>query len=856
MPLVLPPPIERWLSIKGWSLHPHQRDMLEAAEAGHSALLIAPTGAGKTLSGFLPSLCDLIVQPQYGLHTLYISPLKALAVDIERNLQIPLKHMGLDPQISAETRTGDTPYAKKQRQRRRPPNLLMTTPESLALLLSYPDASEFFGSLKCLILDELHALAPTKRGDLLALGLARLDTLAPGTRRIGLSATVADEIYLRDWLSPRGDHRRAPVHIVRGTPGPAPDVQILDVPDTPKTRMPWAGHMALYAINQVMEQIAAHTTTLVFVNTRAQAELVFHELWRLNDQGFAIAMHHGSLNREQRRKVEAAMAHNQLKAVVATASLDLGIDWGQIDLVIQVGAPKGVSRLLQRIGRANHRFGEPSKAILVPASRLEVLECRACIGGVYDRDLDSDLRDQGGLDVLAQHIVGMACSAPFYPADLYAEIRHARPYRALSQEDFEDVLNFVKDGGYALKAYSAHRRLLPHKHGGLTIRDTNHAQRYRMNVGTIVEANRLRVIHKAAGYLGDVEEYFAGQLQPGDTFIFGGQRVGFRGLDKGVVKVGKPESAKKPIIPVYGGGYQPLTQSLAERVRALLQDPKQWNQFPAPVRQWLKLQGKKSALPSADELLVETFPRGERFYLVAYGFEGRNAHQTLGMLLTKRMERMGYGPLGFVASDYMICVWSIRPAEDVATLFDQDMLGDDLESWMLESSLLRVSFWKCAVIAGLVEQNFPGKEKSQRQRTISSNLIYDVLRRHEPDHILLRAARADAAYDLCDVSRVAQMLTRFQGKIDHHRLRHVSPLSVPAMLEYGRHSISGGAGDDLLAEAELHAFETDLLMEALSHDTTSVPENSAKAPRGINEGGETRSVSAIRHKTAQKIDNL
>ncbi len=816
---MLPEPIARWLAGQGWSLHAHQQDMLAAAQAGESTLLIAPTGAGKTLSGFLPSLCDLIARPQTGLHTLYISPLKALAVDIERNLQTPLKGMGLDVQIRAETRTGDTPYAKKLRQRRRPPHLLMTTPESLALLLSYPDAAEVFASLKCLILDELHALAPTKRGDLLALGLARVTRLAPHARRVGLSATVADEGYLRDWLSSRGDHRVGPVRVVRGASGPAPDIQILDVPETPETRIPWAGHMALYAMDQVMAQIAAHTTTLVFVNTRAQAELVFHDLWRLNDQGFAIALHHGSLNREQRRKVEAAMARNQLKAVVATASLDLGIDWGQIDLVVQVGAPKGVSRLLQRIGRANHRFGEPSKALLVPASRLEVLECRACIGGVQDQDLDGELRDQGGLDVLSQHLVGMACAAPFDPADLYAEVRCARPYRDLRQQDFDDVLNFVKDGGYALKAYAAHRRLVPHTDGGLTIRDARHAQRYRMNVGTIVEASSLRVVHRAKGYLGDVEEYFAGQLQPGDTFMFGGQQVGFRALDKGVVKVGAPESARKPIVPVYGGGYQPLTQSLAERVRALLQNPAQWRSFPAPVRQWLTIQGWKSALPGADRLLVETFPRGERFYLVAYGFEGRNAHQTLGMLLTKRMERMGYGPMGFVASDYMICVWSIHPVEDVATLFDQDMLGDDLEAWMLESSLLRVSFWKCAVIAGLVEQNFPGKEKSQRQRTISSDLIYDVLRRHEPNHVLLRATRADAAYGLCDVTRVAQMLTRFQGKIDHRRLTHVSPLAVPAMLEYGRHRISGGAGDELLAEAELHAFETDLLAEALGPAT-------------------------------------
>lgn len=788
--------------------------MLAAGQAGHSTLLIAPTGAGKTLSGFLPSLCDLVEAPAEDLHTLYISPLKALAVDIERNLQTPLKEMGLEDHIRAETRTGDTPQGKKQRQRVSPPQLLITTPESLALLLSYHDAPEMFGSLKCIILDELHALAPTKRGDLLALGLARLHKLAPQARRVGLSATVADETYLLDWLSSAGDHSKAPVHLVRGAPGPKPEIEILEVPDTEETRMPWAGHMALYAMEEVYRKIGEHQTTLVFVNTRAQAELVFHDLWNLNSDGHAIALHHGSLNREQRRKVEAAMAKNQLKAVVATASLDLGIDWGQIDLVIQVGAPKGVSRLLQRIGRANHRFGEPSKAILVPASRFEVLECTACIGGVMAEELDGDIRDLGGLDVLSQHLVGMACAAPFFPDDLFAEVTNARPYRDLSRPDFDDALSFVQDGGYALKAYEAHKRLIEHKSGGLTIRDQRHAQRYRMNVGTIVEASNLKVMYAGKGYLGEVEEYFAGQLKSGDTFIFGGQTVEFRGLDKGLVKVGPPTSNRKAVVPVYGGGYQPLTQSLAERVRDLMQNPAHWDAFPSQVRDWLKFQGWKSVMPGADRLLVETFPRGDRHYLVAYCFEGRNAHQTLGMLLTKRMERLGYGPLGFVASDYVICVWSIHEPGDVDQLFDQDMLGDDLEAWMLESSLLRVSFWKCAVIAGLVEQNFPGKEKTQRQRTISSDLIYDVLRRHEPDHVLLRATRADVAYGLCDIKRLADMLTRFQGKIDHRKLEHVSPLAVPVMLEYGKHGVRGSAGDELLAEAEMHAFETELLEEA------------------------------------------
>ena len=445
---------------------------------------------------------------------------------------------------------------------------------------------------------------------MLSLGLARLQKIAPGARRIGLSATVPDETYLLDWLSPTGNHQTSPVATVRGQPGPAPQIDILPVPETDDTRMPWAGHMALYAMNAVYEQIGQHQTTLIFVNTRAQAELVFHELWNLNTQGHAIGLHHGSLEREKRRKVEAAMARNTLRAVVATASLDMGLDWGQIDLVIQVGAPKGVSRLLQRIGRANHRFGEAPKALLVPASRFEVLECQACIGGVMNQELDGDIRDQGGLDVLAQHILGLACGAPIYPDDLYAEVCCARPYRDLNRQDFDDAVRFIQDGGYALQAYAQHRRLVPHKDGGLVVRDQSHAQRYRMNVGTIVEAQTLKVMYQGKGYIGEVEEVFAAQLKPGDTFLFGGQIVGFKGMDQGIIKVGGPEGPNKPVVPVYGGGYQPLTQSLAERVRTLIQQPEMWDQFPEPVQQWLKIQSHKSALPKAGSPADRNLPTG------------------------------------------------------------------------------------------------------------------------------------------------------------------------------------------------------------------------------------------------------
>ena len=791
-PAVLPTPFAEWFARRGWTPHRHQLEMLATAAAGRSVLLIAPTGGGKTLAGFLPSLHELAHASHEGVHTLYISPLKALAVDVHRNLEIPIAEMGLA--IRAETRTGDTNTAKRARQRRRPPQILMTTPESLALLLSYPEAPRIFATLRAVIVDEIHALAGTKRGDLLALGLARLGALAPSARRAGLSATVADSGVLAEWIG--GGLAIAPDRIV-GRSGVPPIVSIL----TPGAKMPWSGHMALHAMPEVYAAIKSAGTSIVFVNTRVQAELVFRALWRLNEDKLAIALHHGSLAPEQRRKVEGAMAAGRLKAVVATSSLDLGVDWGAVDLVLQIGAPKGVTRLLQRIGRSNHRLDLPSRAILVPANRFEVLECRAAVAALEARELDGEAPRVGALDVLAQHVWGTACSGPFDADALYAEIRGAAPYRDLTRREFDDVLDFVATGGYALAAYERFRRLRRASDGRLAISGPLAIRQYRLNVGTIVESPMLVVRFRRGKRLGEVEEYFAQSLTPGDTFLFAGQMLRFEGLREMDVEVSRAAGSRPPKVPIYGGGRLPLTTKLADRVRGLLEDRRQWGDLPSDVGEWLNLQHRRSSLPWRDELLIETFPRGGKHFLVAYCFAGRNAHQTLGMLLTRRMERFGLKPLGFVATDYVIAVWSAAPVFDPAGLFDEDMMGDDLDAWMADSSMLKRTFRNVAVIAGLVERRHPGHKKTGRQVTFSSDLIYDVLRKHQPKHLLLRATWADAAGGLTDIGRLGALLSRIRGRIVHHPLSRVSPLAVPVLLEVGRESVDGDAIDFLLDEA-------------------------------------------------------
>ncbi|WP_256359959.1 MULTISPECIES: ligase-associated DNA damage response DEXH box helicase [unclassified Brevundimonas] len=810
---VLPPLFDDWFASRGWAPRRHQLEMIQAAEGGDHALLVAPTGGGKTLAGFLPSLIELAERgprpehgPGSGVHTLYLSPLKALTTDVERNLMTPIREIGLN--IHVESRTGDTKQSKKQRQRESPPDILLTTPEQLALFCAWDGARAYFSDLKCVVLDEVHAIWSGKRGDLLSLGLARLQQFAPRMRRVALSATVDDPQLIADWLSPSrlGDEA---VRIVKGDPGAPPVIDVL----VSQGQVPWAGHTGRHAIPEVYDAIKSARLALIFVNTRWQSEFVFQQLWEINDDDLPIALHHGSLAAEQRRKVEAAMARGDLRAVVCTSTLDLGIDWGDVDLVIQMAAPKGSSRLVQRIGRANHRLDEPSRALMVPASRFEMLECQAAREAVAENAFDWEPIHVGTLDTLAQHVMGCACSEPFSLEDLHAEVTTAGPYRALSYEAFEEVVDLVATGGYALRSYDRFARIVRDRNGRWKARNAQVAQRHRMNVGAIVAAGTLnvRVASRRGGgakqliggrKVGEAEEWYFEQLTPGDTFIFAGQVWAFQGITGTDALVTHAEG-KDPKIPSWGGSKFPLSTSLASRVRDIIHDRDHWRVLPGDVQEWLELQEARSVIPTADSMLVETFPRGSRHFLVAYPFEGNLAHTTLCMLLTRRLDRMGAGPLGFVVTDYSLAIWSIRPMDriDLDALFEPDILGDDLEAWLEESFMMKRTFRNCALISGLIERRQPGAEKTGRQVTFSTDLIYDVLRRHQPDHLLLRTARADAAAGLLDVGRLGQLLSRIQGHIRHEPLTRASPFSVPVLVQIGRERVSGDAAEMILDES-------------------------------------------------------
>ncbi|WP_088346401.1 MULTISPECIES: ligase-associated DNA damage response DEXH box helicase [Rhodomicrobium] len=805
----VPDYVERWFAGKGWELRDYQRKMVEAFGKRRSTLLVAPTGGGKTLSGFLPSLIDIHETRAKGLHTLYISPLKALANDIERNLHRPIEEMGLS--VTVESRTGDTPAGKRKRQRERPPNILLTTPESIMLMLSFPDARKLFANVRSVIVDEVHSFAPTKRGDFTALALARLAEFAPDHIRFGLSATAAHPENLAAWLGFAG----RPATLLKAGLNAKPNIRIMRA----RKVMPYGGFLSQYAVPDIYDAIRATRSCIVFVNTRAQAEMLMQMLWTVNDDSLPITVYHGSLNREQRRRTEAMMAAGKLRAVVATAALELGIDWGDVDLVIQVGAPKGVSRLLQRIGRSNHRMDVPSEALLVPSNRFESLECQAAMNAIARGVLDGDEPVDGSQDVVIQYIVNCACGESIHPDEIFAEVTGTVPYKMLAREDFDRLFRFAVNGGTVLSNYERYLRLRPVEDGRYVAATNMVRRRHRMNIGVIVEAARLKVMKlnktgKTGRILGEVEEGFAQGLTPGDTFMFAGELLSFARIRDLVVEARPATGGGEPKIPAYAGGNMPLSTFLADGVRHVLSTPSSWRKLPAETREWLRLQQDFSIIPPEDTLLIEHFPRGRLFHTVFYTFEGRLAGQTLGLLLTRRMERQGFKPVSFTVTDYGLAIATLEtiPEEEAKALLSPDILGDDLEEWIMDAAMLRRSFRHVAIVAGLAEQQHVGQRSTVRQLTVNTNLIYDVLRRHEPDHILLTVARRDAERELLDLKRLSDMLLRFQGRLLYHGLDRASPLAIPVLTEVRTEQVRGAGVEALLAQASL-ALDAEQMIE-------------------------------------------
>ena len=789
-----------WLKKKGWSLYDHQIETLSLIKKGFDVILHAPTGGGKTIGGFMPSIDDFISNnyKSQEFHTLYISPLKALTTDVQRNLLNPINDLKIN--IKVETRTSDTSTYNKAKQIKKPPNFLMTTPESFALLMARTDVINLFKNLKFVIIDELHTFFDSKRGHLLSLNVARLRSIKP-FQVIGLSATLKNTNLAKKYLSNNKNTKLVSTHSKV-----APEITILNSGN----RIPWSGHSPRYALSEIYSEILKFKSSILFVNTRAQAEILFESLWAINNKNKKIAIHHGSLEKELRKKVEKEIVEGHVECVVATSSLDLGLDWGNIDLVMQIGAPKGVARLVQRIGRANHTINTPSRAILVPTNCFEYVECIAAKECVELNFLEDEIYSEGSLDVLAQHIVGVAISQRFKKEDLYKQIKEAWPYRNLNIEDFEKTLSFVENGGYSLQAYEEYSRL---RRDGeyYEIRDKSLVTKYKMNIGTIVEAEMLR-LRVGNRYLGNIEEWFISGLSAGDTFIFGGKRLMFEKVI-GNIAYAKITALEHQKIPSFKGGNLPLSTHLSRTVRKIFSKRLDAVDLPDSLKKWSELQTKFSSFPKENEFLVETFKRKngkqEKYYMAVHPFEGRNTHQTLGFLILRRIKKLGVQPFGFVANDYSILFSFSKEIEDIDFLFSQDILIEDLYEWLEETPLIKRLFREIAIISGLIYKNLPGNQKTGKQVTFNTDLIYEVLRKHEPHHILLKITTENAKKDLVDLDRLSTFLFRIKNKIKINKLNRASALAFSLLFEYHKETPDKNELDNFYLEK----LENELLEE-------------------------------------------
>lgn len=804
--MTLPSYLTDWFKNRGWTIHDYQLEMFTYFANHQSVLLIAPTGGGKTLASFLPPLVDLTTNPTTELHTLYISPLKALTQDVERNLIAPVQEMKLS--ISIETRTGDTSSYRRQKQLKKPPHILLTTPESLLLLLSYPNAPLFFQRLKTIIIDELHSYAFTKRGDLMSLALALLSNYAPDSVKVGLTATLANPKLMAKWMST--PYR--PTQILQVHDKKKPIIHLVHSP-----KIPYSGFRATYAIPDIYQLLLAKKLTLVFVNTRSQAEFLFHQLWSINTNKLSIAIYHGSLSKEQRIKTVELTTKGIIQAIITTSALELGIDWGNVDAVIQIGGPHKVSRLLQRIGRSNHQFDKQSLAYLIPTNCFDSLESQASINAIEKGQLNHEVTYPGSLDVVIQFIINCACSYPVDKDKLLTLIRNAYPYRKLDQALFFKLFQFAIDGGYTLAHYAQYHRLYEIEKNHYSPTSSQVIRRHRQNIGTIIESAHLRVkvLNKRQDKIvGNIEERFIQELEPGDTFLFAGETLEYIRLHNMFVETRKVKT-KNPMLPSYQGGALPLSTFLADEVRKLINHRSQWKILPAKVQEWLGLQKKFSGLPTSKMLLIEQFFHKRRNYIVIYSFEGLRANHSLGMLLSRRLEELRLKPIHFTATDYGVAIGMLELMDNstLTHLFSPTILNEELDKWLHQSSLLKRTFRQIAIISGLTERQMAGTHKSMKQVTFSTDLIYDVLKKYEPDHILLTITHTEVMSIILDIERLELMLKQVNYSLDIKNLDRPSPFAITILSTFKTEKINGEAEEELLSFLEQEIIANELMAE-------------------------------------------
>jgi len=788
--------LQGFFAERGWRPLPFQRTMWRHYLAGQSGLLHTPTGSGKTLAMFGGPLLQALVDPLPAparrsavrpLQVLWVTPLRALATDTTRALQAPLKAVGLDWQVGL--RSGDASSRDKRLAREGRLDVLVTTPESLALLLSYPDTLARMRQLRCVVVDEWHELVGSKRGVLLQLNLALLRDTAPAMQLWGLSATLGNLQQAREVLLPGRDDA---VTVEGARPRP---VRVRSLLPEPGERFPWAGHLGLRQLPRVLQALMGARSSLLFTNTRAQAELWHQALSAVWPEDSAtLALHHGSLDPALRQQVEDGLRAGSLRCVVATSSLDLGVDFPEVEQVLQLGSPKGVARLRQRAGRARHRPGASGEILCVPSHALELAEYaaarRALDAGVVEARRPLRL----SLDVLAQHCISRALAGGFDAEALLAQVRRTHAFAQLGDAQWQDVLQFIVQGGRALAQYPDFHKAVQDEDGIYRVHDRRQALRHRLSIGTISSDGSVRVQFLRGGSLGAVEEQFAGRLRRGDRFQFAGRLLELVQL-KDMTAYVRVARGGEGVVPRWQGGQLALSTSLGRELEAVLggADDSPESRWLAPL---MDLQASLSARPSPDHLLVEDVRRREGQFLFVYPFAGRHVHEALAALLALRCTRLQRNSIGYAVNDHGLVLAPALPialnAAQWSALLDPGALLDDLRAAVNLGELARRQFRGIARVSGLLVPSLPGgMPRSLRQLQASAGLLYDVLREHDPEHMLLQLAEREVLHDSLDVDGLRDALQRMQGRaLSLQAPRSLTPLGFPLWAERLRGQLS------------------------------------------------------------------
>ncbi|HEY1043042.1 MAG TPA: ligase-associated DNA damage response DEXH box helicase [Telluria sp.] len=796
--------VDAWFAQRGWKVFPFQRAVWKAAIAGQSGLLHANTGAGKTYAVWFAALQRSAQRKGKGMRVLWITPMRALAADTERALCESAADLA--PTWKIGSRTGDTTSAQRASQSRAMPQALITTPESLSLLLSHAAARESFASLDTVVIDEWHELMGSKRGVQVQLALARLRRWNPGLVVWGLSATMGNLELAREVL-------------LGGTPGVLVEGDLKKeirvdtlIPDNP-SRFPWGGHLGIQMLKPVIREIEQHEATLVFTNTRSQSELWYQNIIEARPEWAGlVALHHGSLDREVREWVELGLKKGQLKAVVCTASLDLGVDFLPVERVLQVGSAKGIARLLQRAGRSGHAPGRVSRVTLVPTNTMELLEAAGAKQAVARRRIEARLVPNKPFDVLVQHLVTVALGGGFRSQDLLDEVRSAWSYRHLSDEEWQWALDFVARGGQSLVAYPEYRRVLPDEHGVYRVPDSAVGRRHRMGIGTIVSDSSVTVKYMSGGRIGSVEESFIGRLKPGDHFLFGGRILEFVRVHEMTAFV-KRATGARGAVSRWQGAKMPMSSELAhamlEQLRLAATGRIEGPEMEA-IRPLLEIQQRWSSLPTDAVLVVETMKSREGYHLFLYPFAGRSVHMGLASLLAFRVGRITPMTFSISINDYGFELLSSGPVDWAGLfggatgaevgLFDTSLLLEDVLDSLNATQLSQQRFREVARIAGLIFQGYPGQPKSNRQLQASSSLFFEVFRKHDAANLLLTQAQREVMEQELELTRLRDTLTELHARrIAFHEVKRATPFGFALMVEMFREKVTTEKLNDRVA---------------------------------------------------------